>query len=148
MMVSGPYAAHASGAVIARAADMKVQEDALSVEFSGIETGGIQVSGPGVDLSGYRENGVLSFMYRQDKPAAGPVTLSVGEASIDLGKQVEPMIGKGWTQIVVPVSCFTAEDNDLSNVEIAFFIESQGRAELSFGEILFHKEGEANIGCD
>ena len=148
MMVSGPYAAHASGAVIARAADMKVQEDALSVEFSGSETGGIQVSGPGVDLSGYRENGVLSFMYLQDRPADGLVTLSVGEAAIDLGKQVEPLVGTGWAQVVVPVSCFAAEDNDLSKVEIAFFIESEGRAELSFGEILFHKEGEANIGCD
>ena len=76
------------------------------------------------------------------------MTLSVGNAAIDLGKQVEPLIGAGWVQVSVPISCFAVDGNDLENVVTAFFIESEGPAELSFGKILFHKEGEANIGCD
>ena len=148
MMVSGPYAAHASGAVIARAADMNVQEDALSAEFSGTEKGGIQVSGPGVDLSTYSANGVLSFMYRQDEAAEGLLTLSVGNASLDLGKLVQPLVGEGWVPVSVPLGCFDTAENDLSKVEIAFMIESEGKAALSFGEILFHREGEATINCE
>jgi len=147
MMVSGPYAAHASGAITARAADMKVQEDALEVEFSGAGPARILLSGPGLDLREFRERGLLSFAIRQDEPAGAPLRLFVGERSVDLAAQGEAFVGRGWVEVSVPIACFAGDDASLEKVEIPFALESDGPAAVSFGAIRYLGDGAATLGC-
>jgi beta-glucosidase len=148
MMVSGNYAAHASGAVTARAADMRVQEDALRIEFSGTAPARAFFDGPGLDLRGYRAAGVLAFAIRQDEPAAGGLRLSVGAGSIDLAAQGERFVGEGWVEVSVPLACFAADEAALERVQAPFAIEADGAAAIAFGDIRYVREGAATLACD
>jgi beta-glucosidase len=148
MMVAGAYAAHASGIVTARAADMNVQEDALQVEFSGTGTGRLMFTGPGLDLSEYRENGVLSLVVRQDEAPDRPLRLFVGDRSIDLAAQADAFVGKGWTEVSVALACFAEDGAGPGRVDVPFALESDGQTEIAFGDIRYVKEGEPTLGCD
>ena len=147
MMLSGSNAEHSSGAITARTTDMNVQEDALNVVFSGSAPARIIINGPGLDLSGYRENGVVSFMLKVDQAAAGALSLGVGEQSVDLMALAKELAGQGWTEVSVSLACF-GNDEDLENVTVAYFLQADSAADLSFGDIRFLKQGEASIACD
>ena len=148
MMLSGAVAAHASGVVTARAADMNVQQDALQVEFSGTGLGRLMFTGPGMDLADYRAAGVLSLAVRQDQAADGALRLFVGEASIDLAAQADAFVGKGWTRISVALACFADDDTDWARVAVPFALESDEKTEIAFGAIRFAKSGEPTLACE
>lgn len=147
MMFSGSLAAHSSGAVTARSADRLVQEDSLNVQFSGSRPAAVHFTGPGLDLSEYFEEGVLSFMFLQDRSAEADLRLGLGGRLIDLGAQSGAWVGQGWQRLAVPVACFAQDAGELEDVSGPFRIESVGKAEISFGEVVFLKTGEANLDC-
>jgi beta-glucosidase len=146
-MMSGSYAAHASGIVTARAVDMKVQEDALSVGFSGTGRGRIMLTGPGLDLGEFRAEGMLTFVLRQDRPAAD-LRLFVGEGSFDLAARGEALVDKGWVEVSVPLACFAGADAELDQVAAPFALESDSAVEVAFGEIRYLRKGEPTLVCD
>ena len=146
-MMSGSYAAHASGIVTARAVDMKVQEDALSVGFSGTGRGRIMLTGPWLDLGEFRAEGMLTFVLRQDRPAAD-LRLFVGEGSFDLAARGEALVDKGWVEVSVPLACFAGADAELDQVAAPFALESDSAVEVAFGEIRYLRKGEPTLVCD
>jgi beta-glucosidase len=148
LMLSGSLAAHASGAITVRTADRAMQEDSLNVQFSGSKPAAVQITGPGLDLSDYLDEGVLSFMLLQDQPAEGALRLGVGGALIDLTAQSAAWVGQGWQQLSVPLSCFADNAESLTGADEAFRIESTGKAEVSFGEVRFLKTGRPNLSCE
>ncbi|MBT8039808.1 MAG: exo 1,3/1,4-beta-D-glucan glucohydrolase [Gammaproteobacteria bacterium] len=148
MMLSGSLAAHASGAITVRTADRAMQEDSLNVRFSGSKPAAVQITGPGLDLGEYLEEGILSFMFLQEQPAEGALRLGVGGALIDLSVQSAAWVGQSWQQLSVPVSCFADNAESLVGVNEAFRIESTGKAEVSFGEVRFLKTGRPNLSCE
>lgn len=148
VMLSGSYAALSSGIVSASTTDMNVQEDALHVSFSGANTGNIHIAGPGLDLSDFFENGVLSFMFKQDEPGTGRLQLGVGNETISFDAASHPLVGQGWKEVAVSLSCFGDRASALQNVTTAFRIETDGKSELSFGEIRYLKSGESTVNCD
>jgi len=148
MMVAGAYAAHASGIVTARAADMNVQEDALQVEFSGTGTGRLMFTGPGLDLDELGESAVLSLAVSQDEAPDRPLRLFVGDRSIDLAAQAGAFVGKGWTEVSIALACFAEDGGNPGRVDVPFALETDGRTEIAFGDIRFVKEGEPSLSCD
>ena len=147
MMLSGAVAAHASGVVTVRAADMAVQEDALSVEFSGSGAGRIMFSGPGLDLGDFADDGVLSLAIRQDEAPGAPLRLFVGERSIDLAAQADAFVGKGWTEVSVALDCFADDTAGLGRVDVPFALESAHRTTIAFGDIRFVRQGQPTLAC-
>lgn len=148
IMLSGSYIAHPSGAITVRAVDMSVQEDALNVAFSGAQAASLNIVGPGLDLSGYRENGVMAFRVKLDEAPAGPLQLGLGERSIDLGSEIGEDVGRGWVDVSVPIACFTDSGAALDKVLIPFSLASETAASVSFGDLRYLKAGEATINCD
>ncbi len=147
VMVSGSYAATSGGMVTASTTDMKVQEDALQVRFSGTGTGNIHISGPGLDLGDFLAGGVLSFQFKQDEPGTGVLRLRVGDRAIDLDTAGKALVGQGWSEVRVPLSCFAQSGAGFDKVTAPFRLESDGEIELSFGEIRYLKSGESTIDC-
>lgn len=148
IMLSGSYIAHPSGAVTARAADMIVQEDALNVVFSGSDPASLMISGPGLDLSAYRDSGVVAFRMKVDGHPAGGLRLRVGEQSLDLATVAGTMAAGEWQDISVPIHCFAGDDLALENVDPPFRLEADGKADISFGNLRYVKSGEATVACD
>ena len=147
VMISGSYAATSGGTVSASTTDMKVQEDALQVSFNGTGTGNTHISGPGLDLSDFFASGILSFQFKQDKPGTGILRLRVGDKAIDLDTAANALLGQGWNEVTVPLSCFAENAATFERVTVPFRLESDGEIEISFGEIQFLKSGESTIDC-
>lgn len=148
VMVSGSFITHPGGSVTVRAEDMDVQEDALTVEFSGSEPAHLSITGPGLDLRDYMDEGVVSFRVKADSAPAGKLELGVGEVRVEVADQLEPVVGAGWVDVAVPVSCFAEGDADLSAVGTAFSLWADKAAAVSFGDVRFLKSGEATLGCE
>jgi beta-glucosidase len=147
VMLSGSYAASTGGTVSASTTDMNVQEDALQVRFSGTGAGNIHISGPGLDLSGFTASGILSFQFKQDEPGSGILRLRVGHKAIDFDTAAYTLVGQGWNEVTVPLSCFADSGTSFENVTVPFRLESDDKFELSFGEIRYLKSGDGIIDC-
>ena len=148
ILLYGQSADHASGVVSVRTMDMDYQEDALEARFTGTGKGEVFINGPGMDLKEYFATGVLSFKVRLDEAPAGEISLRVGGSSLAIGKQLLPIVGRGWQKISVKLSCFAAEPAVLGIVTEPFRIEADGQLRIGFGDIRFAREGEPNLDCD
>jgi beta-glucosidase len=146
MLLSGSQAALPGGQVSIRAVDMDVQEDALLVEFSGEQTGFATITGPGLDLSPWFEQGLLSFRLRLDQAPGGALELQVGGGSVDLDARAGAAPG-AWQTVTVPLRCFAGEAGELAAAEPAFRLSSAGRVRAAFGNVVFGPEGAGEMSC-
>lgn len=146
MMMSGPQAVLPGGQVSARAIDMDVQEDALLVEFSGQAPAHATISGPGLDLSPWFDEGLLSFRLRLDQAPVAALELQLGEGSVDLGAFVGAEAGE-WKTVSVPLHCFADDAAALAAAEPGFRLRSHGPARVAFGDVVFSPEGAAGLSC-
>jgi hypothetical protein len=127
---------------------MEVQEDALEVTFSGSEPASLKITGPGLKLADYLENGVVSFRMKIEEPPAGALWLGLGEHSVDLASQAGAAAGNGWVDVSVPVACFVGDGAALDKVETPFSLSAASKAVASIGEVNYLKQGTPNVNCE
>ncbi len=142
-IMSGPYAAHVSGQIVARTADMEVQEDAIKVEYTGTGKAAIFIGGSELDLSRFHGNGELSFFLKLEGPKSQNLALSINDAEINLWDHVEHSDVGDWQNVSVPLSCFVSEASDLSNVVHPFRLSASENMTLSIGRIEFKLRDES-----
>jgi beta-glucosidase len=140
-IMSGPFATHVSGQVSVRTADMKVQEDALKLNFTGTGKAGVFIGGGfNLDLSRFLEQGSIRFMAKVDEMPDGHLMLRVGEREHDIAPQLERIVGEGWQSIAIAMSCFADDSSDLQHINMPFRIGTAEALEIGIGNIEFHVE--------
>ena len=90
--------------ISARAIDRNAQEDARAISFE---------PGASLVIEGPAGRGGLRIAYAVDQRPAGPVTLSAGDASIELTRALAVAEGKGWREMVLSAACLPAGANRL-----------------------------------
>jgi beta-glucosidase len=102
-----------AGRLTVEPVDGAAQESARRFQFVGAG-GVIAIGGPPTDLGGDFD---LTFRYRIDAPAAGPVRLLLGNAAVYIG---ELLTSSDWDLASIPLSCFVGVDRSrISTVKIA-----------------------------
>lgn len=94
-----------AGAITSRAVDLGAQEDAR--QFSWSDASALSVEGPPVNLAQAAKDGRdLLLDWRIDRPANGPLSLSLGGGRIDLARLVSGVPAGEPVQTRVPLRCF------------------------------------------
>ena len=100
-----PWRLGLDAAITQKAVDMAAQEDASL--FTWTAPGGLALDGPPVDLRRQRDQGfVLRFDWLVRAPGAGPITLTVDGATIDITKLVAGLPRGQRTATRIPLTCF------------------------------------------
>jgi beta-glucosidase len=95
--VALPNLRGSGGGIVARGIDRNRQEDAREIAFS-----------PGSNLMfSQPKNGVGAYRITYNLPSQpeSPVTLTVGETTIDVTRQLTLSAGKGWREMVITEAC-------------------------------------------
>ncbi|TNE63996.1 MAG: glycoside hydrolase family 3 protein [Alphaproteobacteria bacterium] len=154
-IMSGPYAKLPDDGMTIRTADMKVQEDALLVDWTGAKPGFVEISGgtDPLDLSAYRQaGGVLSFEMKLDSLPTGSVgvAMTCGEgcgATVDLTDHIRALVGQGWQHVALKLSCF-GTPLEMKAVDVPFRLTSEGAASISVADITVADRGNAAFQCE
>ncbi|OYU15063.1 MAG: 1,4-beta-D-glucan glucohydrolase [Alphaproteobacteria bacterium PA4] len=113
--VPSPWRLGIDSAVVARAVDLSAQEDAR--QFRWTAAGAIAIDGPPVGLSRQATGGfALQLDWRIDAPVAGPIRLSFGGATLDIGGLVRGLPVGEPARLAIPLACFVAAGADLAHV--------------------------------
>lgn len=116
-----PWRLDIDGAVSARPVDLSAQEDAR--QFSWNRDGGFAIYGPAVDYTQQHSEGAsLTIEWRIDQRAVGPIHLSIGEASLDIGNITDEKPVGTLLQTQIPLRCFGAAGAKLNAVSAPFRI--------------------------
>ncbi len=101
-----PWRLDIDGAVSSRPVDLSAQEDAR--QFSWYRDGMFAINGPAVDLMPQLAAGsALLIDWRVEQRASGPVRLSLGEATLDLGDAADSKAVGTVMQTRIPLRCFS-----------------------------------------
>ncbi|PHZ85416.1 beta-glucosidase [Paremcibacter congregatus] len=153
-IISGPYAAMPSGAVIAQTTDKDVQEDALKVVLTGAKPGGVFIGGgEPLDFSHFlQEEGILAFDLKINQTLGKDlsVQLSCGEGclrAVSVTDHVRGFAGQGWMHVAIKLTCFAQAEDRFDSITMPFRLESTGAADLSFANVKLSKGGYANLQC-
>jgi beta-glucosidase len=113
--VPSPWRLGLDSAVTSRAMDLAAQEDAR--QFTWNDRGAIAIDGPPVNLMRQLDEGfVLRFDWRIDAASNGPVGVSLGGASLDLGPLVKAATIGTPFETRIPLRCFHEAGADLKSV--------------------------------
>ncbi|MDP3801891.1 MAG: exo 1,3/1,4-beta-D-glucan glucohydrolase [Brevundimonas sp.] len=132
------------GAVTLRVADGAAQESALGLTFSGAQGQAVIAARP-VDLT-RQTNGemALSFRYRVDSRAAGPVRLMIGAGALDVTTLFRDAPVGQWRTLKVRLSCFRDAGADVSAVDQPFSLSTDAAFAITVEDIrLASNEGDA-----
>jgi beta-glucosidase len=113
--VPAPWHLGLDGAITARAVDIAAQEDARQFDWNA--EGVLSIEGPPVNLLRQLDEGfVLLLDWRIDHAVPGPVRLSLGTATVDLGDAVRAAPAGSVITTRVPLRCFHDGGADLAAV--------------------------------
>ncbi len=153
-MVSGPYAAMSSGAMMIKTLDKEVQGDALQVIWTGKKVSKIFFGGGhGIDFSPFlAAGGTISFDLKLDMLPAEEVSfiLGCGEGcyrSLKLGDHIRPLVGKGWQRVTIALSCFAEAGDNFDSITVPFSLETGGAAVISFADVSLSKTDSPAFQC-
>jgi beta-glucosidase len=80
-------------------------------------------------------DGALRFDTVIAKAPAGTVHVGFGSSAIDLTRMFARFAGQPKQTVTIPLACFTARGANLSSVDTAFSVESDGQFAAVFGDI-------------
>ncbi|MES2165025.1 MAG: GDSL-type esterase/lipase family protein [Pseudomonadota bacterium] len=126
--------------------------DALIVRFSSWYASLRVEGGKPVDLRPYLAHGVLALDVNVKELAKGGLSFAVGcgeqcSRNVPYVLPARAFAGKGWQHVVVPVSCFVHEGDDLSAVAQPFALDVTGGGDVSVANIKYQAGGKPNVSC-
>ena len=113
--IPAPWHLGAEGAISDHAVDLGAQEDARQFSWNGPST--MSIEGPPVNFSRELDEGfVLLLDWRIDRMVSGPVLVSLGGGTLDLGSMLRAAPMGAVMQTRVPLSCFVGAGAQLAAV--------------------------------
>jgi beta-glucosidase len=120
-------------------------EMGIHLTWSGKEPALFEISGRAESLAADPPRTELRFKYRVDAPPSKAVQLKIlctqpscgtaGGVQHDVTRSLRDAPVGRWRTMRLPLSCFSLEGADLSEVEMPFVISTEGRLSLSLSEI-------------
>jgi beta-glucosidase len=107
--------------------------------------------GKGRDLSGYdNANSALAFEVKVDKGPSSQVNLSVHceypcLKEIQLTQKLQDLEGKGWTDLVIPMSCFPKLT--FTKVNSPFLLYTDAPMDITLANIRWEASKPGNVSC-
>ena len=132
----GGESASPQGRVASHSVDDLAQESGRQVVFQGAGEGRALMRGAPVDLT-RQANGemALSFRYRVDAKPAGPVSLALGGAALNMSTIFNAAPIGEWRTVKVRLSCFRTAGADIATVDRPFELETAEPFTVSVAEI-------------
>ncbi len=130
------------GQVKVTAIDDQVQEGARRFVFAGAGKGTVQITSEGaVDLS--REaNGDVMLLVRLRREGAVPKDVKLGVAcgagcvgSVPVAETLGAVPAGKWQTVGIPLKCFAKGGADVSKVNEALVLETEGKLDLAFSQV-------------
>lgn len=113
--IPAPWHLDIGGAITTRAVDISAQEDAR--QFSWGADASFAINGPAVDLSALPgKDPALLIEWRIDRVASGPVTVTMGEGTLELTAQLQRQPAGAVTRTQLPLRCFARAGTRLASV--------------------------------
>ena len=127
-----------NGIVKAIAIDKDVQEDARQITFKGSELAAYFFeSKSSINISNYADtNGAVKFYLRKDSQVNEAVELSLNQSSLDISSLINNLDNNQWSEVVVPLSCFTSRGLNLRSLKKSFSIATKGSLKVSLADIM------------
>jgi len=134
--VQKPFTLQIDPAITRTAVDSAMrQEGAMQLVWRSAANGKATIDGEDIDL-GFETNAemMLQMVYRVDRPASGPVTLTMGWGTInatDLFRSAE-----GWKTVRIPLKCFAQRGGgDMAHVHPAWSLSATGPLTVSIANV-------------
>jgi beta-glucosidase len=143
------------GRVKVTAGDDQVQEGARRFVFAGDGKGTVQITSEGaVDLS--REaNGDVMLLVRLRREGAVPKDLELGVAcgagcagAVNFAATLEAVPAGQWQTVGVPLKCFAKNGADVSKVNEALTLETEGKLDLAFSQVKLGTVADQTLSCN
>lgn len=120
----------AGGAVTARSVDVRAQEDAKSLSWTG--NGNAVIEGPASDLTRHlAERMSLAIEWRIDSLPEGPVTLALGDRALDVTTLLAGAPRGEVSTLAVPLKCFAEQGADMAQMATPLRIVSGANLSLA-----------------
>ncbi len=153
--ISSVPAESVGGRVKVTAIDDQVQEGARRFVFAGDGKGTVQITSEGsVDLS--REaNGDVMLLLRLRREGAVPKDLKIGVGCgagcgglVPFADTLDAVAAKQWQVVGVPLKCFAKAGADVSKVNEALVLESEGKLDLAFSQVKLGTVADSALSCN
>jgi len=143
------------GRVKVSAVDDQVQEGGRRFVFAGDGNATIQITSEGsVDLS-RESNGDVMLLVRLRRDADAPKDVKIGMAcgagcggTLPLSEELAGMSAGKWHTLGIPLKCFAKAGVDVSKVNEALVISSEGRLDLSFSQVKLGTVADKTLACN
>lgn len=135
-----------------RTLDRDIQEDARLLQFDGSDSVYALVADQAMDLShDFGDSAVLRMQVRVTELEDAKVLLSMScgvycTGSVDITAQLGALPKNEWQSIQIGLSCFADAGANLAKVDVPFQLQSSGKLELSFSELLITNT-DATVSC-
>jgi beta-glucosidase len=152
--ISSVPAESVGGRIKVTAIDDQVQEGARRFVFAGDGKGTVQITSEGaVDLS--REaNGDVMLLVRLRREGDVPKDLKLGVAcgagcagSVDFADTLDDVPAGKWQTVGVPLKCFAKNGADVSKVNEALTLETEGKLDLAFSQVKLGTVADKTLSC-
>ncbi len=143
------------GRVKVTAIDDQVQEGGRRFVFAGDGKATIHITSEGsVDLS-RESNGDVMLLVRLRRDADAPKDLKIGMAcgagcgaALPVAAELESLAPGKWHTVGVPLKCFAKAGVDVTKVNEALVIESEGKLDLSFSQVKLGTVADKTLACN
>jgi beta-glucosidase len=153
--ISAVPAESVGGRVKVTAIDDQVQEGARRFVFAGDGKGTVQITSEGtVDIS--REaNGDVMLLVRLKRESAAPADLKIGVACgagcgglVPFADTLNSVPASTWQTVGVPLKCFTKAGADVTKVNEALVLETEGKLDLAFSQVKLGTVADKTLSCN
>ena len=141
-ILSGAFAALPKGDVKVKTSDKDIQEDALTFTWKDTWRAGLTLEGADpLDLRAHVKTGALALDINIIELGKGGVSFKLEcqkdgcERQVPYTMPARAMQGKGWHRVIVPLSCFAREGDDMSAVPMPFALETGGSGEVAIANV-------------
>ena len=134
--VQKPFTLQIDPAITRTAVDSAMrQEGAMQLGWRSAANGKATIDGEDIDL-GFETNAemMLQMVYRVDRPASGPVTLTMGWGTINATDLFRS--AGGWKTVRIPLKCFAQRGGgDMAHVHPAWSLSATGPLTVSIANV-------------
>ncbi|RVQ69796.1 glycoside hydrolase family 3 protein [Croceicoccus ponticola] len=120
----------AGGSVSVRSVDVRAQEDAKALVWTGV--GHAVIEGPAANLAAQlAADQALTIEWRIDNPGTGPVTLALGDRKLDISALLAASPMGEVSTLAIPLSCFADAGADVSQLATPMLLAANDKLALA-----------------